>query len=315
MGIKTMLSKAKFNLKQATPDILVAAGIVTSVAAAVGFCRQTRKAIPVMDKYGENVEKIHCAHEDAIKPDALVTYDERAYRKDLIDETVRTVGKLGKIYIVPIALEAVSLGCFIGGHGILKDRNVAITAAYAGIASELKGLHERIVERYGEDVDRELTHGVCVREIEEKSIDSATGSEVTEKKLVTECDRDKNDPNYYSPYARFFDETTPGWCDDPECNLYLLREREHEANVKLKNDGYLFLNDVYDMLGFKRTKAGQMVGWTYSRRGENPYGDNFVSFGLDNVEKSGMRDFVNGHTPYALLDFNVDGKILDQLPR
>ncbi len=314
MDIKSALNKAKFNLKQATPDILVVAGIATSVAAVIGFCRQTRKAIPVMDKYSENVEKIRCAREDASQPDALVTYDDKTYRKDLIDETVRTVVKLGKIYVVPIALEAVSLGCFIGGHGILKDRNVAITAAYAGIASELKGLHERIVERYGEDIDRELTHGVCVREIEEKSIDPETGEEIVEKKLVETLDRDQNDPNYYSPHARFFDESCAGWRDDPEYNLWYLREKEQQANLRLQSQKHLFLNEVYDMLGMQRGEAAQVEGWTYSDSGKNPYGANHVSFGLNNVQKPGVRDFVNGRTPIVLLDFNVDGKILDKLP-
>ena len=311
MVIKSAFNRLKFNLKQATPDILVAAGVAASVAAAVGFCRQSRKAIPFIDKYRENIEKIRCAHEDAKDPDSAVSYDDKTYRKDVIEETVKTAGKLGSIYIVPIALEVVSIGCFIGSHGMMKENNAAIAAAYAGIAGELKGLHDRIIERYGEAVDAELTHGIEI--VEEKSIDPATGSEITEYKAVSK--RDWNDPNYYSPYARYYDETVSRWTDMPEHNHTWLVELEHLANVRLQRQGYLFLNDVYDMIGFERSEAGQVVGWTYSRSGNNPYGDNRVSFGLDRVDRPGVRDFINERTPYVLLDFNVDGKILNVLPR
>lgn len=312
MGIKTMISKVQFNLKKAAPDILIGVGVVTSVAAIVGFCKQSHKAVPVIDTYADNVDKIRCAHEDAIQPGALVTYDERSYRKDLIEETLRTAGKLGSIYIVPITLEVVSIGCFIGSHGIMKDENMAMTAAYAGIAGELKNLHERIVERYGKDVDRELTHGISVNEVDEVYTNPDTGEETKLRKLVTEV---SNDPNHYSAYARYYDESCPGWCDDAGRNLIWLRGIEETANARLRLQGYLFLNDVYDMVGIERTKAGQIVGWTYVSNGKNPYGDNYISFGLDNYEKSGVRDFVNGLTPYVLLDFNVDGRILDSLPR
>ena len=62
------------------------------------------------------------------------------------------------------------------------------------------------------------------------------------------------------------------------------------------------------MLGLPRSKAGQVVGWVYSE--DNPVGDNFVDFGLyaDNLAYS---DFVNGYDNGILLDFNVDGNVLD----
>ena len=44
-------------------------------------------------------------------------------------------------------------------------------------------------------------------------------------------------------------------------------------------DGYLFLNDVYDLLGIPKSKAGQVVGWIYDKN-NNTDGDNYVSFGL-----------------------------------
>lgn len=62
------------------------------------------------------------------------------------------------------------------------------------------------------------------------------------------------------------------------------------------------------MLGIARTNAGQVVGWIYCEK--NPVGDNYVDFGIYNLQNEG---FVNGNERSILLDFNVDGIILDKI--
>lgn len=111
-----------------------------------------------------------------------------------------------------------------------------------------------------------------------------------------------------SPYARWFNETCLGWNNIPENNLMFLRYQQNHANDMLKSRGYIFLNEVYDMLGIPRTKAGQVIGWVFDP--DNPVGDNYVDFGLFDTRNE---DFVNGYINSVLLDFNVDGAILDQL--
>ena len=111
-----------------------------------------------------------------------------------------------------------------------------------------------------------------------------------------------------SQYARFFDESCPNWTKDPGINLLFLRQQEAYANAKLKNDGYLFLNDVYAILGIPRSKEGQVVGWVYNWN--DSVGDNFVDFGIYADRNKG---FVNGFERSVLLDFNVDGSIIDKI--
>ena len=116
-------------------------------------------------------------------------------------------------------------------------------------------------------------------------------------------------PTLYSDYARFFDAASPNWQNDPEYNLMFLRAQQQYANDLLRAKGRLFLNDVYEMLGLEKSKAGQIVGWVYDR--ENPNGDNFVDFGIYDMSKERVRAFVNGYETNILLDFNVDGNIWD----
>lgn len=128
-----------------------------------------------------------------------------------------------------------------------------------------------------------------------------------ETERLKEVDSD-DDRLHFSDYARFFDEICAPWTNDPEYNLMFLRQQEIYATDLLKTKGYLFLNDVYDMLGIPRSKAGQVIGWIYDEK--NPHGDNYVDFGLYNKAN---KDFINGHSKSVLLDFNVDGLILDKV--
>ena len=112
----------------------------------------------------------------------------------------------------------------------------------------------------------------------------------------------------FSPYARFFNESCPGWLNDSECNLMFLKSQQQYANELLRSRGHLFLNEVYDLLGLPRTKAGQVVGWIYDP--VNPVGDNYIDF---DVYTDRNEEFINGYAKSALLDFNVDGNILDKI--
>ena len=48
---------------------------------------------------------------------------------------------------------------------------------------------------------------------------------------------------------------------DKEKDDFFLNALIKCANELLKFRGFLFLNDVYDMLGYARTKTGQFLGW------------------------------------------------------
>ena len=89
-------------------------------------------------------------------------------------------------------------------------------------------------------------------------------------------------------------------------NLLFLRSQQQIANDRLKADGFLFLSDIYEALGIKRTKMSQTVGWVYKPEG-NPNGDNFIDFGV--LETN--RETENGYEKALLMNFNVDGPILN----
>ena len=102
-----------------------------------------------------------------------------------------------------------------------------------------------------------------------------------------------------SKYAVIFDDGCSGWTKDRYTNLMFVKCRESYCNDLLKSRGIVFLNDVYKMLGFEITQAGQVVGWHYSE--ENPIGDNKVIFDMQGSDNS------------IAIDFNVDGNVINYL--
>jgi uncharacterized protein (DUF1684 family) len=107
----------------------------------------------------------------------------------------------------------------------------------------------------------------------------------------------------------YFDETTSKLYDkNMDYNMMNLHATQQYANDKLHADGFLFLNDIYYELGIKKTSLGQKVGWIYDPN--NSEGDNYVAFRYKEVTREGKDGkFENA----ILLDFNVDGPIIDKI--
>lgn len=291
--------RAGFQLKKHSPEILVVAGIVGAVASAVMACKATTKLSGILDKAKNDIDTIHEVVEN---PDMVSEeYTVEDSKKDLTIVYTHTGIELAKLYAPAVILGALSITSILAGHNILRKRNVALAAAYTAVDHSFKEYRNRVIERFGKELDRELKYNIKAKEIEETVVNE-DGSESTVKKTI-----DVIGPNDYSQYSIVFDNGNEGWDDDPELTKYFLIQQQNWANDVLKTKGHLFLNEVYDMLGAPRTKAGQVVGWVYDEK--NPIGDNFVDFGIFDISKPKARDFVNGYEKVIVLDFNVDGNI------
>ena len=288
-------------LKKHSPEILAVAGVVGIVTSTVMACKATTKVSAVLDKAKNDIEVIHTVAET--KPEEYTAEDSK---KDLTIVYAQTGVELVKLYGPAVVLGTLSITSMLASNNILRKRNVALAAAYSTVDKGFKEYRGRVVERFGKELDKELKYGIKAKEIEETVVNE-DGTESVVKKTINVVD----DPNLYSEFARFFDDSCSGWDEDPSYRMMFLKRQQNYANDKLKNQGYLFLNDVYEMLGFPKTKAGQSVGWIYDE--VMPLGDNFVDFGIFNVNKVAAREFVNGYEPVILLDFNVDGNILDYI--
>lgn len=299
------LHRVGFKFKKHSPEILVGAGIVGVVGSAVMACKATTKLDEVLAEPKEKIEKIHEFMENPDMVPEGKEYTEEDGKKDLTIMYTQSAVKVVKLYAPAVILGTVSIAAILSGHHILRKRNLALAAAYATIDKGFKEYRGRVIERFGEELDKELKYNIKAKEIEETVVNE-DGTETTVKKTANVATLDS-----YSDYAKFFDDGCNGWTKDPEFNLMFLKDQQRYANDMLKTKGHLFLNEVYDMLGIPRTQAGQIVGWIYDEK--HPVGDNFVDFGIYNTYNEANRNFVNGYERTILLDFNVDGDILNMI--
>lgn len=287
------IHKIGFKIKKHSPEILAAAGTVGVVTSAVIACKATTKASRIMEEHKNQIDLVHSFAEDNGYTEE---YTETDYKKDVTIVYAQTGVKLAKEYAPAVILGTVSIAAMLGSNHILRKRNIALSAAYAAVDRGFKDYRNRVVERFGEGLDKELRYGIKAMEFEETVVDDK-GKEKTVTNTVEVVG-----PNNYSPYAIVFDDGNTGWEKDPEANKFFLVRQQAYANDVLKSRGHLFLNEVYDMLGAPRTKAGQIVGWIYDEN--HPVGDNFVDFGIFDTNRQTNIDFINGYERTIILDFN-----------
>lgn len=291
------LKKASFKLKKHSPEIIVVSGVLGLIGSGILACRATLKVTEIIDETKETVDKIcECAENEEFKEE----YTEEDKKKDLAIIYGKTALKLAKLYAPAILLGTVSATGIFVSHDILKKRNAAAIAAYAALCGDFKKYRQNVKERYGEEVDREITRG-----IKAKIFANEDGTEHEE--MVME--RDKKSPSF----SRCFDVGNPDWTKDPNRNLYFLKLEQTYAQNKLEAQGYLFLNEIYRRLGFPETPEGQLVGWLYRPNDPDHQGDNYIDFGIFDMENERKRAFLNGDETSIWLDFNVDGIVYDKI--
>lgn len=288
-GLTRMLGSQSLAMQEHAPGVLFGLGVVGMIGSTVLACRGTLKLETTLEK-GQKDLAIH----KAINNDE---YTEQMRRKDIARIYVRTGAEVTRLYAPSIVVGTASIACLTKSHNILNDRITAITAAYAAVDKAFREYRERVVERYGEETDRQMRYGSEKVEV----INPETGR----KKTV-----DRVPPGELSQYARFFDQHSESWGKDPEINFIYLKSQQTYFNNLLQARGHVFLNEVYHELGLPHSGAGAVVGWRMTPDPEE--GNNFIDFGLFRDDQS-VRDFVNGREGAILLDFNVDGVIFNKI--
>jgi hypothetical protein len=281
------------------PTILFGAGVVSMVGSTVLACRATLKLEEVLETVQKDKQLAHSVKEavDDGEVKTSATYTDEDVKRDTAIIYTRGAVQVIKLYAPAVILGGVGIACLTKSHSILKERNAALAAAYFAIDQAFQTYRERVRDRYGDDVDRELRYG----SEEVTVIDEDTGKSV---------DVTRVEPGEPSGYARWFDGTNANWNAPPfeNYNWTFLRSQQNWANDMLRSRGHLFLNEAYGLCGLSHTSAGAIVGWVYDRANDD--GDNYVDFGCWEQQHGVPLDFFkNGQEGSILLDFNVDGPI------
>lgn len=288
-ALTRMAGTQSLTVQKNAPTLLFAAGVIGSIGSTVLACRATLRVEDVIDEANKNLDLINGI--DEREPEVAKSYSEQDRQHDTMLVYGRATVEIVKLYAPAVILGGFSIAALTKSHNMLNDRVAALSAAYTALAAGYEKYRAKVIEKYGEEQDREFRQARAVVPLE-----APDGKTIDQTVVASDGT---------SPYAKFFDQTSPNWSKEAEYNYAFLLNQQNWANDKLRMQGHLFLNEVYDSLGIPRTRQGSVVGWSFS--GE---GDNYVDFGIFDGDRN-TRAFVNGLEGSVLLDFNVDGVILD----
>jgi hypothetical protein len=274
-----------------SPQILTGVGVVGVVTSGVLASKATLKLEPILEDISLEVQVAR----DLKHSKTADEYSSTQYKKDITHAYIRGGLDICKLYAVPASTMTLSILCLVSAQGIMHKRNAAIAAAYKSVEQSFAKYRKRVEEEYGADKERDIRLGI--RDVEEVDEDG--------KKVIVKHIDGSNTP---SRYARYFDESNKHWEKKPEYNMMTLKSVQNHMNDMLHVRGHVFLNEVYDRLGFDRTPEGALVGWIMGGPG-----DNYIDFGIYDFNSIPKRRFVNGHEDSILLDFNVDGMIFEEI--
>lgn len=299
-GLSKMSGRTGLVLQKASPEILLGVGITGLIGAGVMASFATLKVEGVKEKKNDKVETIHEVWEQVESGERDISeYTEKDKNRDLTVAYVQTAVDYIKLYGPAVTLAGASIFCILTSHGIMKKRNVALIAAYKAVEEGFNAYRKRVVEEFGEDKDYMFKHGLT----SEKVVETVTDEDGKKKKVTS---TKMAGPGMPSVYAKIFDETSREWAKDAEMNLFYIHSQQNYFNQLLQTRGHVFLNEVYDALGFDRSTAGAVVGWVLGGGGND-----YIDFGLYDQNSKRANDFVNGLERSIILDFNVDGVIHD----
>lgn len=283
-GITRSIGRTVLQSKKNSPTIFFVGGVAGVITAGVLACRATLKVEPVLSEIDGKIKDVNL---DSDEIETLSKSDKMEYAKDMGWVLGTGTWDLAKLYGPAVIIGGLSIAALTGSHVTLMRRNTAVSAALLASTKAFEEYRGRVAETIGQDREYGMFHGVKAK----------LEGEGDDKTMVVKA---RTGPPL-SMYRKCFDEYSWCWEKTPEYNRSFLMLQERYFNQLLLTRGHVFLNEVYDKLGFDRIPEGQVIGWVNTKEK-----DTYISFGLDTLENS---PFMTGVERSAWLEFNVDGVI------
>lgn len=290
IDIKGFFSGIVAGIRNNKADLKMGVGTAGVVGGTVFLCKEAVKAHEIITEYRETKKNL----EDPGEIRAL---------------KFKTAGKVTITMAPGAVLEAAGLGLMWNGYSDAKAALVGIGMAYSGLQEFIDKYREGVREKYGEEEDARLAYQFRTEEV---VIQDENGVKRTETIRIY-----PHDPKMMpSPYARYF---CFGEADGAErsfeYNKRFLTLQQELMQGYFRAHKKFMLNDCFDMLGIKRSKAGNRVGWVYDP--EAPEGDNRIDLRIQEIyrEKFDNEGNPDGYERVLMIDPNVDGMVEDKMIR
>lgn len=305
MGFSKLLGTAVLTTKKYSPEIKFIFGVLSLGAALYTTHKSALKCQKILeekklalqqaeDETRKEIEDVKAGIERGeIAPEEYTEADEKAdFRKTRMQVNVTYGVQVVKNYALPAFFTGAAIFCFHGAMMDYKNLAAGIGAAYSALMMKHDDIMKYIKNQLGDEKFKELQEGFKAEQIK-----NAQSTGLTDPIEKADARAKMN------PYSRFFDELHGSWTGSPEVDKMWLLGKENILNARLQRNGFLFLNDAYEEMGYKPTDAGRVMGWLAKKSDGST---NYIDFGIFNIHDTAARWFVNGLEPVFLINFNVD---------
>lgn len=280
-------------LKEHAPEIGAVMGAGFIIGGTILACKKTLELEDIMDERKEEISKTKEIKEESDTKQEF-DYPDKAYKKDITVIYAKTVFDVVKLYSIPAGMITFGLGCMFASNGELRKRNAALASACASWEAGFKKYRERVVEKYGEEVDHQLIYGSHTETVEETVVDE-NGNEKKVKTKAEVCEE------VASPFCFYFKEGNPCWSGYDDANETLLNAQEGFANDRLWAEDVVSFMDILKSVGldYKLTPEERLyyMSYCYKNNPDTPIGIHQIKF---NHRKVYLKDGDNMEKAWAL---------------
>ena len=315
-GLKTTFNVVKSWTVQHSPEILLGTSIVAGIGATVTGCIATKKMEAINAKHNEILDILHKSGEelDGETADGTTLFKENpAYKRNITKEYGRYWFDVAKTWAPCVGLTLLSGTAAFGSFKIVNKRLLVAETAFAGVSKAFEQYRDNVIEDQGLEKDEYYANNGALKKKQELI---AKGKYKEKDVPMTK------DPNFkcvdvtrYDDIFHYFynEDSVKQSCYSryPYYNMRLLAQTQEMFDSRLKDDGIVFLDDIYQYLGLDmktllaERAQGRTYGWVLDCYTEDGMpNDQHVLFGIYEYNDTQHRLFRAGQINDIVLHFN-----------
>ena len=316
-GLKTTFNVVKSWTVQHSPEILLVTSITAGIGATVTGCIATKKMEAINEKHRNILDILHTSYgindkgEITLETEADTTTPE--YKKAITKEYGRYWFDVAKTWAPCVGLTLLSGTAAFGSFKIVNKRLLVAETAFAGVSKAFEQYRDNVIEDQGLEKDEYYANNGALKKKQEliaKGKYKEKDVPMTKDPNVKCIDLTRVDDIFHYFYN---EDTVKASCYSkyPYYNMRLLAQTQEMYDNNLKNNGIVFLDDIYQYLGLDmktllaERAQGRTYGWVLDCYTEDGMpNDQHVLFGIYEYNDTQHRLFRAGQINDIVLHFN-----------
>lgn len=314
--LKTAFNVAKSWTVQHSPEILLGTSIAAGIGATVTGCIATKKMEEINAKHREILDILHnggAKNKEGNIEYGIVDPESPESKKAITKEYGRYWFDIAKTWAPCVGLTLLSGTAAFGSFKIVNKRLLVAETAFAGVSKAFEQYRDNVIEDQGYEKDEYYANNGALKKKQEliaKGKYKEKDVPMTKDPNVKCVDLTRVDDIFHYYYT---EDTVKPACYSrfPYYNMRLLCEAQTRYDDNLKNNGIVFLDDIYQYLGLDmktllaERAQGRTYGWVLDCYTEDGMpNDQHVLFGIYEYNDTQHRLFRAGQINDIMLHFN-----------